>query len=245
MFHWFQRKKTLAQTEILSGLFDIHTHILPGVDDGVGSIEEALDVLDAYQAMGVKKVIFTPHVMDDYPQNDTASLRARFDEFKRSYNGGVDISLGAEYMLDNRFEKLLESDDLLPVKDNYLLLESALASFPVNFMERLEAIQKKGYFVILAHPERYFYMRKEDYKQLKEAGVLFQMNLYSITGSYGEEAERKAEWLLNSGFYNFIGTDIHSFNSHKYHIAHAKLREKDAELLRRLKDTFWTYFPEG
>jgi len=204
------KKGSIAQSGVLAGFTDIHSHILPGVDDGVKSDEEAIGILDYYQALGVKKVVFTPHVMEDYPQNTAVFLRARFEQFQHLYRGGVQLALGAEYMLDHRFEEHLESGELLPVIHDYLLVETSYINLPFHFTERLKAIMAKGYFVILAHPERYGYMQKlKDFSQLKETGVLFQMNLLSVTGFYGRAVEKKTKMLLDAGYYDFIGMDIH------------------------------------
>lgn len=232
-------KKTLAQSGILTGFTDYHSHILPGVDDGIKSVEEALRTLEIYEDLGVKKVVFTPHIMELYPLNDTESLRSQFNNFKDMYSGNINISLGAEYMLDNRFTGLLELDDLLPIMENHLLVETSFVSPPMNLIERLKAIQSKGYFVVLAHPERYMYMRKENYMELKNNGVLFQLNLLSIVGGYGKEIRDKAKELLHSGFYDLIGSDIHDRDYHIHQITHCKLMKKDIDLILQLKSKFY------
>ena len=230
----FGSKKTLAQTGILNGFTDLHSHILPGVDDGIQSAEEALKILKAYEEFGVKKVVFTPHIMEEYPQNSPEFLRSRFDDFRRQYTGTIELALGAEYMLDNRFGAWLDAQDLLPVMEGFLLIETAFMSSPLNLAERLQEVRSKGYFVILAHPERYAYMRKEDYSRLKEAGVFFQLNLLSIVGGYGKGVEKKARELLHCGAYDFIGTDIHHFHHHMHALTHEKIGRREEDLLMRL-----------
>lgn len=236
MFDWLRQKQTPAQSGILAGLTDIHTHILPGVDDGIASEAEALKALEAYEAFGIGKVVLTPHIMEDYPQNTSASLRQRFERFKAMYKGSVELSLGAEYMLDNNFGRLLDSGDVMPVAGRYLLVETAFMSPPLNLAERLDEIRAKGYFVVLAHPERYAYMRQEEYRKLKEMGVLFQLNLLSIVGGYGKSIEEKAKRLLRAGHYNFIGTDIHNLGHHCHLLTNSKLGRREIKLLMELKN---------
>ena len=231
----FLCKKIIAKSEILNNFTDYHSHILPGVDDGVKSVEEALAVLDSYQKLGVKRVVFTPHIMDDFPKNTAQFLRSQFEEFQRLYTGDIEISLGAEYMLDTKFEKHLNSGDLLPIVDNYLLVETSYINSPINLMDQLGAIQSKGYFVVLAHPERYRYMKNDDYEQLKSIGVLFQLNLLSIVGAYGKGAEQKAKKLLHSGCYDFVGTDIHNLEFHLKVFNDRKLSKKDINAILHLK----------
>lgn len=229
-------KKKIIDSGILADMCDYHSHILPGIDDGVKSVEKAIAVLDSYQALGVKRVVFTPHIMEDYPQNCAQFLRSQFEEFKRLYVGKVELSLGAEYMLDASFEKHLNSGDLLPIVDNYLLVETSYINSPINFIAQLKAIQSKGYFVVLAHPERYRYMKKDDYKQLKNIGVLFQLNLLSMVGAYGKAAEQKAKALLHSGCYDLLGTDIHNLEFHLNVFHSRKLSKKDINGILRLKN---------
>ena len=232
----FLYKKSIAQSEILDNFTDYHSHILPNVDDGVKSVEEALAVLDSYQKLGVKRVVFTPHIMEDYPQNSAQFLRSKFEEFKRLYTGEIELSLGAEYMLDTKFEKHLDSGDLLTIVDNYILVETSYMSPPINFIELLKTIQSEGYFVVLAHPERYRYMQNDDYKQLKNIGVLFQLNLLSIVGAYGKGAEQKAKRLLHSGCYDFVGTDIHNLEFQLNVFNRRKLSKKDINGILHLKN---------
>ena len=229
-------KKTIIKSGILVDMCDCHSHILPNVDDGVRSVEEAIAILDSYQALGVRRVVFTPHIMEDYPQNTAQFLRLKFDEFKRLYTGEVELALGAEYMLDAKFEKHLNSGDLLTIVNNYLLIETSYVNSPINFIAQLKAIQSKGYFVVLAHPERYTYMKDDDYKQLKNIGILFQLNLLSIVGVYGKLVEQKAKILLHSGCYDLLGTDIHNLKFHLNIFHHHKLSRKDISVILRLKN---------
>lgn len=195
----------------LDGFCDWHCHILPGVDDGVRTMDEALGILSDYEDAGIKEVWLTPHIMEDVP-NTTEKLRERFRELSENYKGGVTLHLAAENMLDNLFKERLEADDVLPIgrEGNMLLVETSYFNSPMKFSETIEAIKAKGYFPLLAHPERYSYINTmSTYRKLKEQGVLFQLNLMSLCGHYGPAAKEKAHKLLMEGMYDRYGSDLH------------------------------------
>lgn len=195
----------------LNGITDWHSHILPGVDDGVQSIEESMSILDAYEKAGVKEVWLTPHVMEDMP-NATEDLKARFEELCMAYQGSIDLHLASENMIDNLFDERLGTQDLLSIGSdgNMLLVETSYFNAPINLTDTLKHVKSKGYFPLLAHPERYSYMTSmAPYKELKELGVLFQLNLMSLCGYYGMVVKEKAEKLLSMGLYDFAGSDLH------------------------------------
>lgn len=193
----------------LRGTTDWHSHILPGVDDGIQTIEQSIEILNAYADMGIESVWLTPHIMEDFP-NTTASLRERFAQLADAWDGPVKLHLGAENMLDTLFESRLADNDLLPLEDNMLLVETSYYDAPANFDELLEEIVDKGYTPLLAHPERYNYMSPSTYDSLKARGILFQLNSLSLNGAYGPHVRDKAQHLLSAGAYEFSGTDIHS-----------------------------------
>ncbi len=202
-------KKKLDGSEVLKGLTDRHSHLLPGVDDGFKKIEDTLKALEIMEHAGVSDVWFTPHIMEDVP-NKPDDLRRRFEDVKKIYKGGLTLHLAAEHMLDNLFIKRLANSELLTMEDNMLLVETSYYNPPMEFDGLLGDIMNKGYRPLLAHPERYKYMDFAKYKELKNRGIKFQMNLGSIAGGYGEEARVKAEKLLKLGYYDFAGSDIHS-----------------------------------
>ena len=206
----FCRKRTLSEAGIFKDMTDWHSHILPGVDDGFKSLEDSLAVLDMYQEAGISEVWLTPHIMEDIP-NTTDGLRHRFDELRKAYHGRVTLRLAAEYMLDTLFEDRLDRGDLLPIGQDgrHLLVETSYFNPPARLSAILNGIRTRGYFPVLAHPERYVYMDMQDYEQLSDSGVKFQLNLGSITGMYGSQAAKKAVRLLRNGYYDIIGTDLH------------------------------------
>ncbi len=204
----FRKKRTLEESAYLLGFTDWHSHILPGVDDGVRSMDEALAILAEYERLGVREVWLTPHIMEDIP-NTTQGLRERFSDLQAAYKGRVGLKLAAENMLDSLFEERLENDDLLTLDNDKLLVETSYFNPPMGLNEILLRIKRKGYFPVLAHPERYLYMDENEYEQLKAIGVKFQLNLFSIMGLYGKETKNKAKNLQNKRMYEYIGTDLH------------------------------------
>ncbi len=206
----FRKKLTLEESGFFRGFTDWHSHILPGTDDGVQTMEESLQILTEYERLGVKEVWLTPHIMEDIP-NTTARLRERFAELQTVYQGKVILHLASENMLDNLFEKRLAQDDLLPLgeDDNHLLVETSYFNPPMGLQNILMRIKTKGYHPVLAHPERYIYMDEHEYNRLKSMGIKFQLNLLSLHGIYGKEAQKKAQRLQKAGMYEYIGTDLH------------------------------------
>lgn len=189
---------------------DHHSHVLPGVDDGVRTMEESLAVLDRLAREGVEVLWLTPHIMEDVP-NRTEDLRARFAELQAAYSGPVRLHLAAEYMLDSLFVERLEARDLLTFgeRGDHLLVETSCFTPPMDLDGLLARIRSAGFFPVLAHPERYFYMDRRDYRRLAQTGLLFQLNLGSIAGAYGREVSRKARWLLRHDYYTIAGSDLH------------------------------------
>lgn len=195
----------------LTGMTDWHCHILPGVDDGVPTIDESLAILDEYAQAGIAEVWLTPHVMEDMP-NTTVELRSCFDELKNRYSGPVALHLASENMLDNLFRERLDAGDLLPIGHDgkTLLIETSYFNAPFRFRQTIDAIKAKGYYPLLAHPERYNYIDSIDaYRKLRDQGILFQLNLMSLCGYYGPMVKKKALRLLAEGMYDRAGTDLH------------------------------------
>ena len=204
-------------SSLLTNFTDHHSHILPGVDDGVKKMETSLKVLERYEQLGIAEVWCTPHVMEDIP-NTTAGLQARFAELCEAYQGPIKLHLAAEYMMDALFEERLEQGDLLKLgnEGNQILVETSYFTPPMDMDAILRRIKQKGLYPMLAHPERYVYMNKERYKELKNNGIRFQLNLSSVAGAYGSEAKDKALWLLKQNFYNIAGSDLHSSRNIDY-----------------------------
>ena len=209
---WLLSKKVIVrESGLLEGFRDIHCHLLPNVDDGVQKTAETVRILAEWEAVGMKEVWLTPHIMEDIP-NRPDELRIRFERLTACYTGTIKLHLAAEHMMDGPFLERLEADDLLPIgKDrNRLLVETSYYIPPMNMDGIIDKVKQKGYEPILAHPERYQYMDFRDYAHWKEKGVLLQLNVPSLVGAYGPEVQAKAKKLLDNGMYDYCGSDIHS-----------------------------------
>lgn len=230
----FKSVDKLGKSGMFEGFTDWHSHILPGVDDGIRTMDESLETLREFERQGIKKVWLTPHVMEDCP-NDTSKLRERFEELKGEYAGIIDLKLASENMLDALFEERLRANDFLPIGDEgtHLLVETSYVNPPFGMESMIEDAFKLGYTIILAHPERYRYMDDTDYRKWKERGLLFQCNYVSLTGGYGETARKKMEWMLREGMVNMLGSDLHR----KFVFDHVLDKSpKRAEPLRQMVD---------
>lgn len=195
----------------LSDFTDWHSHILPGVDDGVSTLDESLAILDSYEQAGIKTLWLTPHIMEDIP-NTTAGLKERFELLSENYTGNIKLNLASENMIDNLFIRRLEEEDFLPIGEDgkTLLVETSYFNAPLGFTDTIEAITAKGYTPLLAHPERYNYINSIDqYRRLKELGIEFQLNLLALCGHYGPVVKEKAMQMLHEGMYDRVGSDIH------------------------------------
>ena len=231
----FFKKKILFSAMFTDQFVDIHSHLLPGIDDGAKNLEQSILLIEQLRAIGIKQFITTPHILGEVYPNTPEIIKERLqlvkkELLKRGIND-VNIEAAAEYMLDDRFYKLLQERNLLTLKDNYLLVECSFFNPPINLREILFEIQLAGYRPILAHPERYVFWHKnyEMFETLKSAGCLFQLNLLSLTKHYGKEVYKTSEYLIKKGMIDFVGTDTH-------HIHHIELlqQEGDAKIIELL-----------
>ena len=230
----FKSKHSIVSAETLKGKTDRHSHILFGVDDGLRTLEESLDVLKFMEAQGITDVWCTPHIMEDTP-NTTKDLKTRFAELQQAYKGKVKLHLSAEYMLDTLFEERFRTGDLLTMEDNTVLVETSTWNPPPALYETLRELQKAGYRPLLAHPERYRYLNEPSYERLYKMGLHFQLNLASLVGYYGETAQKKALWLLEKGWYSDFGTDCHRSRSLVEQMNRRVLKKATLEHLKNIK----------
>ncbi|MEO9570766.1 MAG: CpsB/CapC family capsule biosynthesis tyrosine phosphatase [Polaribacter sp.] len=215
----FFKKKEIPLNEFFpEGFVDIHSHLLPGIDDGAKDLDNSIELILKMRSYGIKNIITTPHVLGDVYPNSSKIIKNKLEEVqqelkKRNIND-VSINAAAEYMMDEQFSKLLKNDDLLTIKDNYVLVEMSYFSPPINIYDIIFEIQLKGYKPILAHPERYKFYHNDlnNYYKLKNAGCLFQLNLLSLTEQYGKGVQKTTEKLLKEDLYDFVGTDTHHNN---------------------------------
>ena len=197
---------------------DIHSHVLPGIDDGAKDMDTSIALLLKMASYGIKNFITTPHVLGSVYPNSSEVIKQKLAAVKKELEKreikGISIQAAAEYMLDGEFSALLDQKDILVLKDNYILVEMSYFSAPINLYELLFEIQLKGYKPVLAHPERYNFYHTDfkSYYKLKQAGCLFQLNLLSLTDQYGKGVQKTSEKLLKENLYDFVGTDTHHQN---------------------------------
>ncbi|WGH76967.1 histidinol phosphatase [Tenacibaculum tangerinum] len=233
----FFKKKEIPLNEFFpEGFVDIHSHLLPGIDDGAKNIEDSVSLISKMYSYGIKNFVTTPHVLGDVYPNSSETIKSKLSEVRKALDnkGFADISIraAAEYMMDERFVERLEADDILVLKDKYILVEMSYFNAPYNLYDILFEIQLKGYKPVLAHPERYnFYHHDfQNFYKLKKAGCLFQLNFLSLTEQYGKGVQKVSKKLLSEGMYDFVGTDAHHHN-------HLKLLQKlgDVKIKKQLE----------
>lgn len=213
----FRKKKPTLQELIPKGYIDIHSHIIPGIDDGAQSSADSTFLLSKMQEFGFAQVIGTPHIIQGIWENTYDSIQFTFDENEEIWkSSNLTISAAAEYMMDSEFDALFKKEKLRTLKENYVLVEMSYINPPIQLYKILFDLQVAGYIPVLAHPERYVFYHKslDNYKKLINAGCMLQLNLLSLTGYYGKEVTKVADYLLKNNMYSFSGSDVH----HEKHI---------------------------
>jgi protein-tyrosine phosphatase len=194
----------------------MHSHLIPGIDDGVKDMESSLSLIRGLIDLGYKKIITTPHINADIFPNTSAIIREGQAAVIAALQGEkieVEFRAAAEYLMDDHFTRAMAAGEpFLTLKDNLVLVELSFAVPAINVKEILFDLQLKGYQPVLAHPERYLYFgaNKAWYDQLRDAGCLFQLNLLSLRGYYGKDAQRLAEYLIKKKYVDLLGTDMHN-----------------------------------
>ena len=213
MFHIFSKKKFLV--DYLQNFVDIHNHILPGIDDGAKNVKESIELIRGFRELGITNLVATPHIMNNLYPNTRATIISSLDKLTNELLGNnlkdISIEVAAEHMIDDNFEKILEKGEVMPIRKQYLLVEMSYLQASINFDDAIQSIMKKGFFPILAHPERYGYWHtnKANYSKYKKEGVQYQLNLLSLSDYYGPEVHRMALYLLDHGHFDYIASDIH------------------------------------
>lgn len=230
IFHF--SKKTYLADLIPANFVDIHSHLLPGIDDGAKNLEHTASLLKKLTELGIGNFITTPHIIHNVYDNNRSIIESVLNNTKAGLAEKYEIRVAAEYMLDSNFLSHVHEGNLLTLKNNEVLIEMSYLSPPIQLYDFIFDLQIAGYVPVLAHPERYsFYHHKlSEFTKLKNAGCQFQLNLLSCTGYYGKKVTECAEQLLKSGLINFVGSDVH----HHKHIEalSSKLLIKDNAPLR-------------
>ncbi len=196
-------------------LVDLHSHLIPGIDDGSKSMEESIALVRSLKDLGFKKLITTPHVMSHRFPNSSETILSGLLELQEELKNReieIEIEAASEYYLDEHFMKLLAKREILVFGENYLLFEMSYSIKPLNLESAIFEMKSAGYAPVLAHPERYLFMHRDldIYRRLKEAGVLFQLNLNSLGGHYSKPVQKVAEKLIKNGWVDFLGSDTHN-----------------------------------
>lgn len=236
MFSFFKNKPILKDL-IPSGHVDIHSHLMPGIDDGAKTFEQTFELIRSLKSFGFTQFVTTPHIMHqiwDNTKENILSLKERTLHELEKKEVKVPFHAASEYFMDDHFVKLYESGELLTLKDNYVLVEMSYINAPIQLYQILFDLQVAGYIPVLAHPERYLFYHNNfaEYAKLKKVGCLFQLNLLSVVGYYGDSVTKIAEQLLQKGMYNFVGSDVH----HEKHVSFfdEKVKLKDVTPLKEL-----------
>ncbi|MBX7182403.1 MAG: capsular biosynthesis protein [Bacteroidia bacterium] len=209
------QKPDLTPADLGQLCTDVHSHLLPGIDDGAQTLEDSIQLISELSKLGYQRFITTPHIMGDFYRNSPETILPKLDLVreelaKRNMNYPIDAA--AEYYLDAEFSDKLKKGNLLSFDKNYLLFELSFMNPPDGLDATVFEIQTKGYTPVLAHPERYLYWidKLDRLEELRERGVLFQLNLLSIVGHYGPPSKKFAEKLIDKNWFEFLGSDLHN-----------------------------------
>jgi len=242
---FFNKPKIRLADIIPDGYVDIHSHLLPGIDDGATDPENTILLINKLKSYGFSTFITTPHVISGVWNNTYRNIKekeAETQKLLRLNNIQNQIKAAAEYMIDEAFFRLLKQEQLLTLKDSYVLIEMSYISPPMQLYDIIFELQLAGYKPILAHPERYnfYHLNFDEYKKLKKAGCLFQLNLLSVTGYYGKPVFEAAKKLLENNMIDFTGSDTH----HERHIEAFKspilLKQPDLLIKALKKNSLFT-----
>ena len=215
IFNLFKSKPNLKDL-IPQGFVDIHSHILPGIDDGAKNIEESLTLISKMKKMGFTKIFGTPHVYPGVYNNDNDDIKKSYKSLKRCLkNDEIDVKYASEYMLDGTLLRKIDNKSLLTINNNYVLIELGFISPPLNLDEIIFRLILNGYIPVIAHPERYLYFNNNFNKfyNLKKNGCKFQLNILSLTGYYGNIVLKMSKKLIDDKIIDYVASDIHN-NEH-------------------------------
>ena len=217
MITWFSRlsKDKLSPIDFSSLVVDMHSHLIPSIDDGSKDIDDSITMISGLKDLGFSKIITTPHIMSDYYRNDPKIINQGLKDVKEGLHR-LDVSMtleaAAEYYIDFEFQRMIRNNDLLVFGDKYLLVELPFMQELSKLDEIIFDLQLHGYNVVLAHPERYLYYNLEDYKRLVSKGIFLQVNLLSLVGYYSSQVKKQSKILIDNNLVSFLGTDCHNIH---------------------------------
>lgn len=230
---WFHKPVTFASLQMTS---DVHTHILPGVDDGSPQTETSVAILRGLQQRGIRKVVFTPHIMPELYDFSEQNLRNRYEDFVKALPPDITLQtkLCAEYFVDDTFIERIH-DNMLCFDDRSILIEMSYFYRSRTIRESIFELNVAGYRPILAHPERYGYYQDcpADMDEVLNLNCRYQLNIQSLIGAYGLASVQLLEYLLDRNVYSFIASDIHQESQFKY-LDEVVVKSKYVESIKRL-----------
>ncbi len=205
---------------------DVHSHFIPGIDDGAKTMEDSVNLIRGMAEMGYKKVITTPHVMSDFYRNTPEIILSGLEDVRKAVKeAGIDIEVeaAAEYNVDSDLEEKIYANEILTFGDNYVLFELPFSGEPSNLNNCIFAFQTAGYKPILAHVERYNFWHGnwEKIESMLDRNVRLQLNINSLSGYYGPGVKRMGEELIEKGIITLLGSDCH-------HVGHQNLMKQTA-----------------
>lgn len=231
MLNIFRGKRKFQNLDWMQ--IDMHSHILPDLDDGASTLEDGLQLIERLNGLGIQKFFFTPHVFHGMYPNTPARIAKAYEQIQRSKYVEMAAGFAAEYMVDTYFDSLVQAEEiLLTLPNNHVLIEMSYIQESSLIEKVIFDLQMQGYKPILAHPERYVFYHGniKAIQRLRELGCLLQLNLLSLYGYYGPSEKKTARLLSEKGLVDLVGSDTH-------HMRHVKALEHWIG-----KEDLWPYF---
>lgn len=233
----FKKKEKLIKFDFSILKTDMHSHLIPNIDDGSKSIEDSLFLIKGLINLGYKNIITTPHIMSDFYKNTPEIINNGLYKLQKAIddnNIDIKINAAAEYYIDFEFTQKIDNEQLLTFGNNYVLIECSFVNPPQNINEVIFKLQTSGYKPILAHPERYIYWLKDlkQYEYLKDRDVLFQVNILSLIGMYSADSKHIAEYLIKNEMVDFLATDLHN-DRHLKLLSNMHVKESIANKIKK------------
>lgn len=212
MFSIFKKKLPIEPFPFHLLETDMHSHLIPAVDDGSPDVQESITLIKGMLDLGYTRLITSSHIMQDMYPNTPETLEKGYQAIRNTWEGDLPLQYGAEYFLDDYVTRLVnKGESLLTISGNKLLVELSFVSRPMGLKDMIFDLQMRGYELILAHPERYAYLHRDPrfYEEIKQTGCTFQCNILSFSGYYGESIREAAEFLVSRDLVDLLGTDLH------------------------------------